>query len=253
METFSSFLCSCVVFADPRQSQSSPPWSYEQPYTPYLSQMTSPSIHSTTPLSSTRATGLPAISDVPRRLSGTKHTSVPPIPNCYTSFSLSSYFYPGLKGKDALVCIFLTFFYFFSNFPASPSRPLSISCMYKNYSLAHTFLATSHLKDREWQCLSLPHLFHLSLWTYEELLLNKLEKEQSKRIELLTHPSQYAEAEKDSARSVGKICCVHGFINRTREYAVHTARNKHVVPSSVHLFDSLPGCFWTSFPSGSPP
>uniref|UniRef100_A0A8C9VAQ8 RUNX family transcription factor 2a n=1 Tax=Scleropages formosus TaxID=113540 RepID=A0A8C9VAQ8_SCLFO len=40
-----------------RQSQPSPPWSYEQPYTPYLSQMTSPSIHSTAPLSSTRATG----------------------------------------------------------------------------------------------------------------------------------------------------------------------------------------------------
>ncbi|KAJ8355517.1 hypothetical protein SKAU_G00183110 [Synaphobranchus kaupii] len=32
--------------------------------------MTSPSIHSTTPLSSTRGTGLPAISEVPRRLSG---------------------------------------------------------------------------------------------------------------------------------------------------------------------------------------
>ncbi|XP_066560434.1 runt-related transcription factor 2 isoform X3 [Amia ocellicauda] len=55
---------------NPRQSQSSPPWSYDQPYTPYLSQMTPPSIHSTTPLSSTRATGLPAISDVPRRLPG---------------------------------------------------------------------------------------------------------------------------------------------------------------------------------------
>uniref|UniRef100_A0A8C9T1X3 Runt-related transcription factor n=1 Tax=Scleropages formosus TaxID=113540 RepID=A0A8C9T1X3_SCLFO len=61
--------------SDPRQSQSSPPWSYEQPYTPYLSQMTSPSIHSTTPLSSTRATGLPAISDVPRRLSGASDLS----------------------------------------------------------------------------------------------------------------------------------------------------------------------------------
>ncbi|XP_048842185.1 runt-related transcription factor 2-like isoform X1 [Brienomyrus brachyistius] len=60
---------------DPRQSQSSPPWSYEQPYTPYLSQMTSPSIHSTTPLSCTRATGLPAISDVPRRLSGASDLS----------------------------------------------------------------------------------------------------------------------------------------------------------------------------------
>uniref|UniRef100_A0AAR2JKE9 Runt-related transcription factor n=1 Tax=Pygocentrus nattereri TaxID=42514 RepID=A0AAR2JKE9_PYGNA len=60
---------------NPRQAQSSPPWSYEQPYTPYLSQMTSPSIHSTTPLSSTRATGLPAISDVPRRLSGTSDLS----------------------------------------------------------------------------------------------------------------------------------------------------------------------------------
>ncbi|RXN33800.1 runt-related transcription factor 2-like protein [Labeo rohita] len=61
--------------SDPRQAQSSPPWSYEQPYTPYLSQMTSPSIHSTTPLSSTRATGLPTISDVPRRLSGTSDLS----------------------------------------------------------------------------------------------------------------------------------------------------------------------------------
>ncbi|XP_051723806.1 RUNX family transcription factor 2a isoform X2 [Ctenopharyngodon idella] len=60
---------------NPRQAQSSPPWSYEQPYTPYLSQMTSPSIHSTTPLSSTRATGLPTISDVPRRLSGTSDLS----------------------------------------------------------------------------------------------------------------------------------------------------------------------------------
>ncbi|XP_021247704.1 runt-related transcription factor 2, partial [Numida meleagris] len=54
---------------DPRQAQSSPPWSYDQSYPSYLSQMTSPSIHSTTPLSSTRGTGLPAITDVPRRLS----------------------------------------------------------------------------------------------------------------------------------------------------------------------------------------
>ncbi|KAF7664602.1 hypothetical protein LDENG_00171770 [Lucifuga dentata] len=53
---------------DPRQSQSSPPWSYEQTYPSYLSPMASPSVHSTTPLSSSRATGLPAISDVPRRL-----------------------------------------------------------------------------------------------------------------------------------------------------------------------------------------
>uniref|UniRef100_A0A670IE28 Runt-related transcription factor n=1 Tax=Podarcis muralis TaxID=64176 RepID=A0A670IE28_PODMU len=55
---------------DPRQAQSSPPWSYDQSYPSYLSQMTSPSIHSTTPLSSSRGTGLPAITDVPRRLSG---------------------------------------------------------------------------------------------------------------------------------------------------------------------------------------
>ncbi|NXH48628.1 RUNX2 factor, partial [Dicaeum eximium] len=55
---------------DPRQAQSSPPWSYDQSYPSYLSQMTSPSIHSTTPLSSTRGTGLPAITDVPRRLPG---------------------------------------------------------------------------------------------------------------------------------------------------------------------------------------
>ncbi|KAG7240220.1 hypothetical protein INR49_027031 [Caranx melampygus] len=53
---------------DPRQSQSSPPWSYEQTYPSYLSPMASPSVHSTTPLSSSRGTGLPAISDVPRRL-----------------------------------------------------------------------------------------------------------------------------------------------------------------------------------------
>ncbi|XP_023618062.1 runt-related transcription factor 2 isoform X3 [Myotis lucifugus] len=53
---------------DPRQAQSSPPWSYDQSYPSYLSQMTSPSIHSTTPLSSTRGTGLPAITDVPRRI-----------------------------------------------------------------------------------------------------------------------------------------------------------------------------------------
>nr|XP_023956867.1 runt-related transcription factor 2 isoform X4 [Chrysemys picta bellii] len=54
---------------NPRQAQSSPPWSYDQSYPSYLSQMTSPSIHSTTPLSSSRGTGLPAITDVPRRLS----------------------------------------------------------------------------------------------------------------------------------------------------------------------------------------
>ncbi|KPP74853.1 runt-related transcription factor 2-like [Scleropages formosus] len=64
-----------LVRSEARQSQPSPPWSYEQPYTPYLSQMTSPSIHSTAPLSSTRATGLPAISDVPRRISGTSDLS----------------------------------------------------------------------------------------------------------------------------------------------------------------------------------
>ncbi|KAG7465855.1 hypothetical protein MATL_G00158170 [Megalops atlanticus] len=61
--------------SDPRQSQSPPPWSYEQPYTPYLSQVTPPAIHSTTPLSSTRATGLPTISDMPRRLTGTSDLS----------------------------------------------------------------------------------------------------------------------------------------------------------------------------------
>ncbi|RLW12196.1 hypothetical protein DV515_00000627 [Chloebia gouldiae] len=61
---------------DPRQAQSSPPWSYDQSYPSYLSQMTSPSIHSTTPLSSTRGTGLPAITDVPRRLSVSTHLNL---------------------------------------------------------------------------------------------------------------------------------------------------------------------------------
>uniref|UniRef100_A0A8C9TWJ1 Runt-related transcription factor n=1 Tax=Scleropages formosus TaxID=113540 RepID=A0A8C9TWJ1_SCLFO len=68
--------------SEARQSQPSPPWSYEQPYTPYLSQMTSPSIHSTAPLSSTRATGLPAISDVPRvSICATSDLSFSPIVN----------------------------------------------------------------------------------------------------------------------------------------------------------------------------
>ncbi|XP_056150375.1 runt-related transcription factor 2b [Lampris incognitus] len=60
---------------DPRQSQSSPPWSYEQTYPSYLSPMPSPSVHSTAPLSSSRATGLPAITDVPRRLPGSSDLS----------------------------------------------------------------------------------------------------------------------------------------------------------------------------------
>ncbi|KTF84638.1 hypothetical protein cypCar_00018628 [Cyprinus carpio] len=40
--------------------------------------MASPSVHSTTPLSSSRATGLPSISDVPRRLPGS--TDLSPFP-----------------------------------------------------------------------------------------------------------------------------------------------------------------------------
>ncbi|XP_046495700.1 runt-related transcription factor 2 isoform X4 [Equus quagga] len=61
---------------DPRQAQSPPPWSYDQSYPSYLSQMTSPSIHSTTPLSSTRGTGLPAITDVPRRISDSEPSTL---------------------------------------------------------------------------------------------------------------------------------------------------------------------------------
>lgn len=66
-----------LIFTEARQAQSSPPWSYEQSYPPYLSQMASPSIHSTAPLSSTRGTGLPAISDVPRRISGNGESGQP--------------------------------------------------------------------------------------------------------------------------------------------------------------------------------
>ncbi|XP_077345078.1 runt-related transcription factor 2 isoform X2 [Lithobates pipiens] len=73
--------------ADPRQAQSSPPWSYDQSYPSYLSQMTSPSIHSTTPLSSSRGTGLPAISDVPRRLSGASELGPFSDPRQFTSIS----------------------------------------------------------------------------------------------------------------------------------------------------------------------
>ncbi|XP_078503747.1 runt-related transcription factor 2 isoform X2 [Lissotriton helveticus] len=73
--------------ADPRQAQSSPPWSYDQSYPAYLSQMTSPSIHSTTPLSSSRGTGLPAITDVPRRLSGASELGPFSDPRQFTSIS----------------------------------------------------------------------------------------------------------------------------------------------------------------------
>ncbi|KAM9778297.1 runt-related transcription factor 2b isoform 3-T3 [Syngnathus typhle] len=59
----------------PRQSQSSPPWSYDQTYPSYLSPMASPSVHSTAPLSSSRGTGLPSINDVPRRLPGSSDLS----------------------------------------------------------------------------------------------------------------------------------------------------------------------------------
>ncbi|XP_038253294.1 runt-related transcription factor 2 isoform X2 [Dermochelys coriacea] len=72
---------------NPRQAQSSPPWSYDQSYPSYLSQMTSPSIHSTTPLSSSRGTGLPAITDVPRRLSGASELGPFSDPRQFTSIS----------------------------------------------------------------------------------------------------------------------------------------------------------------------
>lgn len=65
------------TLSDPRQSQSSPPWFNEQAYSSYLSPMASPSVHSTTPLSSSRATGLPSISDVPRRLPGNLQPQAP--------------------------------------------------------------------------------------------------------------------------------------------------------------------------------
>ncbi|XP_053470235.1 runt-related transcription factor 2b isoform X4 [Ictalurus furcatus] len=63
--------------SDPRQSQSSPPWFNDQAYSSYLSPMASPSVHSTTPLSSSRATGLPSINDVPRRLPGNLQPQAP--------------------------------------------------------------------------------------------------------------------------------------------------------------------------------
>lgn len=76
--SFLHSFCFCPISppSDPRQSQSPPPWSYEQTYPSYLSPMASPSVHSTTPLSSSRGTGLPAINDVPRRLPG-RTTSLP--------------------------------------------------------------------------------------------------------------------------------------------------------------------------------
>ncbi|XP_056621225.1 runt-related transcription factor 2b isoform X2 [Triplophysa dalaica] len=72
---------------DPRHAQSSPPWSYDQTYSSYLSPMASPSVHSTAPLSSSRATGLPSISDVPRRLPGNLQPQTSSRFNGFESFS----------------------------------------------------------------------------------------------------------------------------------------------------------------------
>uniref|UniRef100_A0A4W5RS42 Runt-related transcription factor n=1 Tax=Hucho hucho TaxID=62062 RepID=A0A4W5RS42_9TELE len=51
--------------SDSRQMQTSPPWSYEQSY-PYLGQITTPTVHSTTPISPSRS----SLSDLSSRLSG---------------------------------------------------------------------------------------------------------------------------------------------------------------------------------------
>ncbi|XP_067116404.1 runt-related transcription factor 1 isoform X1 [Osmerus mordax] len=50
---------------DSRQMQTSPSWSYEPSY-PYLGQMTTPTIHSSTPISPSRS----SLGDLPSRLSG---------------------------------------------------------------------------------------------------------------------------------------------------------------------------------------
>uniref|UniRef100_A0A674B9W0 Runt-related transcription factor n=1 Tax=Salmo trutta TaxID=8032 RepID=A0A674B9W0_SALTR len=50
---------------DSRQMQTSPSWSYEQSY-PYLGQITTPTVHSTTPISPSRS----SLSDLSSRLSG---------------------------------------------------------------------------------------------------------------------------------------------------------------------------------------
>nr|KAF6507805.1 RUNX family transcription factor 2 [Rousettus aegyptiacus] len=88
---------------NPRQAQSSPPWSYDQSYPSYLSQMTSPSIHSTTPLSSTRGTGLPAITDVPRRISESEKNLSwirDSINSLHHSSAVLVHIWSGLRGQD---------------------------------------------------------------------------------------------------------------------------------------------------------
>ncbi|KAJ8410449.1 hypothetical protein AAFF_G00193530 [Aldrovandia affinis] len=52
-----------------RQMQTSPSWSYEQSY-PYLGQISTPTVHPTTPISPSRASGMSALSDLSSRLSG---------------------------------------------------------------------------------------------------------------------------------------------------------------------------------------
>ncbi|XP_018614349.1 runt-related transcription factor 1 isoform X5 [Scleropages formosus] len=52
-----------------RQMQTSPSWSYEQSY-PYLGQISTASVHSATPISPGRASGMSALTDFSSRLSG---------------------------------------------------------------------------------------------------------------------------------------------------------------------------------------
>ncbi|XP_018614340.1 runt-related transcription factor 1 isoform X4 [Scleropages formosus] len=54
---------------DSRQMQTSPSWSYEQSY-PYLGQISTASVHSATPISPGRASGMSALTDFSSRLSG---------------------------------------------------------------------------------------------------------------------------------------------------------------------------------------
>ncbi|XP_036400846.1 runt-related transcription factor 1 isoform X2 [Megalops cyprinoides] len=52
-----------------RQMQTSPSWSFEQPY-PYLGQISTPTVHPATPISPGRASGMSTLTDLSSRLSG---------------------------------------------------------------------------------------------------------------------------------------------------------------------------------------
>ncbi|XP_039599446.1 runt-related transcription factor 1 isoform X1 [Polypterus senegalus] len=92
---------------DSRQMQTSPSWSYDQSY-PYLGQISTPSVHPTTPISPSRASSMASLTDLSSRLSAApeltafsdarmsidrQFPTLPPLPD--SRFSDPRMHYPG--------------------------------------------------------------------------------------------------------------------------------------------------------------